>query len=341
VNKKTDNKTNNKSFSKVFGLLRSREASLLLVMILLVAVIQWRSGGMFLTGTVLTQLTQNYAYTMVLSFGMFLVLLIGGIDISIGATLALSGMSTSLLMAEGIIKNPLLAFLFSILVGTICGCIIGVTITKGKVIPIIATLGLQYIFRGLTYMVSGSKWVSSDQMLAGYKSFAQGSFLGLNNLFWIVIVLFVVILVFLKWTNFGRQIYEVGSNPDAARISGIRIDRVKITVYAINGAIAGLAGAMYTSMYATAQGNMANGAEMDVIAACVIGGVSLDGGQGSVTGVLLGATTIAIISKSLSLVGIDAFWQQALKGAIIAVAVLVNVIVQRNAARKALEGREI
>jgi len=330
-----------KNNSKIGSLLRSREASLLLVMILLVGVIQWRSGGKFLTGTVISQLVQNYAYTMVLSFGMLLVLLIGGIDISIGATLALSGMSTSLLMRDGIITNPLVAFLFSILVGLACGAVIGLIVAKGKVIPIIATLGMQYIYRGLTYLVSDTQWVPSDKMLDGYKTFAQSGFLGINNLFWIVIVLFVVMLIFLKWTNLGRQIYEVGSNVEAAKISGIHIDRIKIIVYSINGAIAGLAGAMYTSMYATAQGNMANGAEMDVIAACVIGGVSLDGGQGNAFGVLLGAITIAIIGKSLSLVGIDAFWQQALKGGIILVAVLVNVIVQRNAARRALEGREI
>lgn len=334
-------KNPNKKLGKVTGLLRSREASLMLVMILLVALIEWRSGGKFLTGTVITQLTQNYAYTMVLSFGMLLVLLIGGIDISIGASLALSGMSASLLMRDGIITNPFVAFLFSIVVGLACGAVIGVIVSKGKVIPIIATLGMQYIYRGLTYLVSDTQWVPSDKMLAGYKAFAQGSFLGLNNLFWIVIVLFAVMLVFLRWTNLGRQIYAVGSNPEAAKVSGIHIDRIKIIVYTINGAIAGLAGAMYTSMYATAQGNMANGAEMDVIAACVIGGVSLDGGQGSAFGVLLGAITIAIIGKSLSLVGIDAFWQQTLKGAIIAVAVLINVLVQRSAARRALEGREI
>mgnify|MGYP002517850210 CR=1 FL=1 len=139
----------------------------------------------------------------------------------------------------------------------------------------------------------------------------------------------------------GKHIYAVGSNPEAAKISGIQLDRVKIIVYTINGGIAGLAGAMYTSFYASAQGNMADGAEMDVIAACVIGGVSLNGGQGSAFGVLLGAITVAIIGKSLSLVGIDAFWQQALKGAVILVAVVINVMVQRNAARKALEGREI
>ena len=334
-------KKNNNALGKVSGLLRSREASLMLVMILLCAVIQWRSGGKFLTGTVINQLTQNYAYTAVLAFGMLLVLLIGGIDISIGATLALSGMSTCLMMRDGFITNPVIAFAFSTLIGTLCGLAIGVVVSKGKVIPIIATLGMQYIYRGLTYFISKTQWVSSDKMLAGYKDFALGNFLGINNLFWIVIVVFAAMIVFLKWTGFGRQIYAVGSNADAAKISGINIDRVKIIVYTLNGAIAGLAGAMYTSLYASAQGNMATGAEMDVIAACVIGGVSLNGGQGSALGVLLGAITIAIISKSLSLVGIDAFWQQALKGAIILVAVLVNVVVQRNAARKALEGRDI
>ena len=330
-----------KKSNKFSELLRSREASLMLVMILLCAVIQWRSGGKFLTGTVINQLTQNYAYTAVLAFGMLLVLLIGGIDISIGATLALSGMSTCLMMRDGFITNPVIAFAFSTLIGTLCGLAIGVVVSKGKVIPIIATLGMQYIYRGLTYFISKTQWVSSDKMLAGYKDFALGNFLGINNLFWIVIVVFAAMIVFLKWTGFGRQIYAVGSNADAAKISGINIDRVKIIVYTLNGAIAGLAGAMYTSLYASAQGNMATGAEMDVIAACVIGGVSLNGGQGSALGVLLGAITIAIISKSLSLVGIDAFWQQALKGAIILVAVLVNVVVQRNAARKALEGRDI
>ena len=180
--------------SKLSDLLRSREASLLLVLILLCAVIQWRSGGKFLSGTVVSQLMQNYAYIMVLAFGMLLVLLIGGIDISIGATVALSGMSTCLLMRDGIITNPALAYGFSILVGAVCGLVIGVIISKGNVIPIIATLGMQYIDRSLTYFVSGTLWVSADKMLPGYKDFAQGSFLGIDNLFWIVLVVFAGIL---------------------------------------------------------------------------------------------------------------------------------------------------
>lgn len=327
--------------SKFGAFLRSREASLLLVMILLCAVIQWRSGGKFLSDTVISQLMQNYAYIMVLAFGMLLVLLIGGIDISVGATLALSGMTSCIMMKEGILTSALSVYAVSTLIGVVCGLLIGLVIAKGRVIPIIATLGFQYIYRGLTYTISNSDWVGTSEMSMEFKQFAQGTTLGINNLICITIVVFLVFFIFLKWTDFGRQIYAVGSNADAAKISGIRIDRVKILVYTINGAIAGICGSMLTGYYATAQPNMAVNSEMDVIAACVIGGVSLDGGQGSAVGVLLGGITIAVISKSLSMVGINAFWQQSLKGGIILVAVIINVLVQRAADRRALEGREI
>ena len=334
------NKTLQKG-GKLGELLRNRESSLLLVMILLVAVIQWRSNGVFLSGTVVSQLLQNYSYIMVLSFGMLLVLLIGGIDIAIGATMAISAMSTCLMMRDGFITSAPLAFLMSIAIGLVCGLVIGLIVAKGKVIPIIATLGAQYIFRGLTFYVSDSDWVSRDEMLPEYTAFAQGEFLGINNLFWIVIAVFAVTLVFLKWTGFGRQIYAVGSNADAAKISGINIDRVKIIVYAINGGIAGLAGAMYTSLYTSAQGNMADGAEMDVIAACVIGGVSMNGGRGSVAGVLFGALTMAVINKALPLVGIDALAQNTVQGIIILVVIIMNVLMQRSAEMNNLKRREM
>ncbi len=327
--------------SRFKELLRGREFSLVVVLILLCIVIQWRSGGKFFTRDVITQMASNYAHTAVLTFGMMMVLLIGGIDISIASTLAFSGMAASMLMQDGILPNPMAVFCASTAIGLACGLVVGLVIAKGKVIPIIATLGMQYIYRGLTYVISDSKWVSADEMLPSYLNFARGSFLGIPYLFWIVIAVFIIVTLMLKWTNFGRQIYAVGSNADAAKISGINIDRVKIVIYTVNGAIAGLAGAMFTSKYGSAQSNMATAAEMDVIAACVIGGISLDGGQGSTLGALLGVITIAIISKSLSLVGIDAFWQRALKGAIILFAVMINVLVQRAAERRTLEGREI
>lgn len=333
------NKTLQKK-GKLAELLRSREVSLLLVLVLLCAFIQFRNNQ-FLTANVINGIFKNYAYTMVMSFGMLLVLLIGGIDISVGATLALSGMTACILMKEGIIANTLVVYGVSIAVGLVCGLLIGLVIAKGKVIPIIATLGFQYIYRGLTYAISDSDWVGTSEMSQGFKDFAQGGIFGLNHLICITIVVFVVFLIFLKWSNFGRSIYAVGSNADAAKISGIRIDRIKIAVYTISGAIAGLCGAMLTGYYATAQPNMATNSEMDVIAACVIGGVSLDGGQGSAVGVLLGAITMAVIGKSLSMVGISPFWQQALKGGIILLAVVINVLVQRGADRRMLKERDI
>ncbi len=326
--------------NKLGGLLRQREVSLLLVLVLLCAFIQIRNSS-FLTFNVIDGIFKNYAYTMVLSFGMLLVLLIGGIDISVGATLAFCGMAGSLLMKNGVLQSGLLVYLFTTVMGFACGALIGLVIAKGGVIPIIATLGFQYIYRGLTYLISNSTWVGTAYMLKDFKDFAQGRFLGINHLVCITILTFLIFFVFLKWSTFGRQIYAVGSNAEAAEISGIRIGKIKILVYAICGAVAGLCGAMFTGYYASAQNNMAVGAEMDVIAACVIGGVSLNGGQGSAVGVLLGAITIAVISKSLSLVGINAFWQQALKGAIILISVVINVLVQRGIDRRALEGREI
>ena len=223
---------------------------------------------------------------------------------------------------------------------TLLTIVIGLVIAKGKVIPIIATLGFMYIYRGLTYFVSDSTWVGTAYMLQDFKTFAQGTTLGINNLVCITLCVYVVFFIILRWTRIGRQIYAVGSNVEAAEVSGIPIDRIKILVYAINGAIAGLCGSMYTGYYASAQNDMATGSEMDIIAACVIGGVSLSGGQGSVVGVFLGAVTIAVISKSLSMVGIDPFWQQALKGGIILAAIIINVLVQRSITKRTLEARE-
>ncbi len=330
----------NRTGGRLGALLRQRETSLLFVLILLCLAIQMRNSQ-FLTANVINGILKNYAYTMVMAFGMMLVLLIGGIDISVGAILALSGMSACQLMKNGLVQYGITVYAVSTGIGLLCGLITGLVIAKGKVIPIIATLGFMYIYRGLTYIVSDSTWVGVAYMLDDFKDFAQSTFLGINHLIWITVIVFAVFFVFLRWTTFGRKIYAVGSNAAAAEISGIKIDRIKILVYTINGGICGLCGSMYTGYYASAQNNMALGAEMDVIAACVIGGVSLNGGQGSALGVLLGGLTIAVISKSLSMVGINPFWQQALKGGIILLSVIINVLVQRTAARRSLEGREI
>jgi rhamnose transport system permease protein len=235
-------------------------------------------------------------------------------------------------------------FLVSIVIGTSCGLLVGLVIAKGKVIPIIATLGFTNIFRGATYIVSESRWVSAYQFQSAFKKFAQTNTLSmglLNNLVFIALLCYIAFFYIMRWTRFGRRVYAVGSNPEAAQVSGINIPRIKLLVYTIGGAFAGLVGAMYTALYASAQSDMGTGMEMDAIASCVLGGVSLSGGQGSVTGVLLGALTMAVISKALPLIGISQFWQRAIKGAIILIAIIVNVLAQRTIEKNALKEREI
>ena len=317
-----------------------REFGLLVVFIVFCGIIQLRNPQ-FLTATVIDSILRNYSYTILMTSAMLMVLLVGGIDISVGSTLALAGMTSALLMRDGFITSVWLAYLTSLGVGILCGLLVGLIITKGKVLPIIATLGFMYVYRGLTFFISDSRWVSMVQLLEEFRYFSRGTTLGLSNLIWFAVIVYVFVFIMLNWTRLGRQIYAVGSNPEAAKVSGIRIDRIKLFVYTFNGALAGLSGAMFVGFYAGAQPDIAMGIELDIIAACVIGGVSLRGGQGTIPGVLLGALFIAVINRSLSLVGIDPFWQQSLKGMIILLSVIANIVMQRQAVRRNLEKKEI
>jgi len=321
-------------------LVSRREFSLLLVLVAVGAIVQWQNPA-FLTVGQIDSILRNYSFMIMLATGMLMVLLLGGIDISVGSTLALSGMASALLMRDGIITSGLTAYLFSVAVGAVCGLLVGLVIAKGKVLPIIASLGFMYVFRGMTFFISDNQWVGTRFLVPEYLDFSRGSTLGISNLVWIVLAVYILVFIVLRWTKLGRQIYAVGSNPEAALVSGIRIDRIKLIVYTFNGALAGLAGAMFVGSFASAMNNSAMGMELDIIAACVIGGVSLGGGQGSVPGVLLGGLLIAVLARSLSLMGIDQFWQQALLGSVILLAVISNVIMTRHAARRSLERREI
>ena len=164
--------------------------------------------------------------------------------------------------------------------------------------------------------------------------------LGLSPVIWIIIACYVFFFIFMKWFRTGRKIYAVGSNPEAAEVSGINVKNIKLMVHAIMGLLAGLAGAIQVSVYASAMPDMQQGGEMDVIAACVIGGVSMSGGRGSVIGVLFGSLIMAMIPRALPLLRIDALWQNMIKGVLILIVVVVNVILQRIADRNALKKRE-
>ncbi len=318
----------------------SREILLVGILILLFAVVTVISPS-FLTPKSIMDMLKNNAVTMVMVLGMLCVMLVGGIDISIMSTLALSGMSVGMLLKYEVITSPVLAFLISIAIGTACGLLVGLVISRANVPPIIATMGFMYVFRAMGYLVSnGGEWAGAAA-LGSFKDFATTKFLGINCVIWVIILCYVFFYFFMKWTRTGRKIYAVGSNASAAEVSGINVKNIKMMVYVIMGFLAGLGGALQVSVYASAMPDMQQGGEMDVIAACVIGGVSMSGGRGSVIGALLGSLILATIAKALPLVGFDALWQNTIKGVLILVVVVVNVVLQRIADKNALKRREM
>lgn len=307
---------------------RFRELGLLGFIIILAILVQMRNAS-FLTIENINDLIINTAILSILSVGMMLVIVTRGIDLSIGATLALSGMITAMTVSANPGLPPLLLILLGTIVGLVCGTILGSLVSKGDILPIIASLGMMNVFRGLTFIVSKGKWISAYQMSAGFKGIATGSILGINNLVFIAIIIFIISFYFINHTRTGRQIYAVGSNPDSAKISGINSNKVLLMVYAIMGALAGLAGVLWVSRFASAQNDTGMGYEMNVIAACVLGGVSIAGGSGKVSGIVLGSLLLGILNNALPLINVSPFWQQAIQGVIILVAVITNVLVKR------------
>ncbi len=319
--------------------MKMRELSLIFVLVLLIAVVSIINPAFFTIDNFL-EVLKNNVVTLIPTLGMLMVLLIGGIDISIASTMALAGMAVGLLFKYNKISSTFLGILIALAIGAVCGLLMGIIIGLGKVPPIIATMGGMYIFRALAYLVGNSQWAGAEA-LGTYKEFALKSILGVNVTIWITILCYIIFFILLKWTKFGRNIYAVGSNAEAAEISGIKVARVKIAVYTIMGLLCGLTGALNTSIYASAQPNSLTGKEMDVIAACVIGGVSMSGGRGSVGGALLGGLVLAVIAKALPLVHIPSIAQNTIKGVLIVVVIIVNVLTQRAMNKRALARREM
>lgn len=318
----------------------SRELGLLAFIVVLALLFQIRNPK-FLTLSNLKDLFTNTAILGVLSVGMMMVLLTGGIDLSIGATIAFSGMVTALTVSANPAISPLLSLLQGMAVGLVIGVIIGVLIAYCKILPIIASLGMMNIVRGLTYLVSKGKWVSAYQMSDGFKAISTGTTLGINNLVVIAIVIYLIFSYFLNNTRTGRYVYAVGSSPETADIVGIPRRRILLLVYATMGALAGLAGVLWVSRYASAQGDTAQGYEMSVIAAVVLGGVSVSGGRGKVSGIILGTILFGMLNNALPLINVSPFWQQAIQGVVILLAVISNVLIKRNNDRMTLRKRAI
>ncbi len=341
-----------------------REIGLILIIVLLVTIVGIRTPA-FASVEKLFFIVEDTATLAILAFGMMCVMLVGSIDISISGIMAFSAMAAGMIMKNNLtttevtqivdgvekvvkIRNsiPLYQIIgIAMLIGAGCGLVNGLIIAYGNVLPIITTLGTQYIIYGLAHVISNGQAVYKKDMSAAFTDFTRDfSILGVNSKTWIMIVVFIVMFVFITYFRAGRHLYAVGSNAEAAQMRGINVRRSKLLAHIIMGALAGLAGVLFASHDNKITQDLKTGYEMYVIAACVIGGVSVTGGAGKITGVLLGALTIGVINNGLPmlrLTGNAEFWKKLIQGGLILVAVIANAVMQRAVQKQNLRRRKL
>ncbi len=270
----------------------------------------------FLTPTNLLNVIRQISIFGILAIGQTFVILISGIDLSVGSILALVVVLTGGLLPEwGIVPTIFLG----LLVGTLMGFINGLGVTKGNVQPFVMTLGMLGIARGLAFMYTGGMPI--PVLNADFLYIGNGYFLGMPVPGILFVALVVVAALILNYTPFGRYVYAIGSNSEAARLSGIRVDLIKTSVYAICGFTAAIAGIVFASQLAVAPAIAGEGYELDAIAAVVVGGADLFGGEGGMFGTFLGAAIIGSLSNILNLTGVNPFVQKLAKGVLIIAAV--------------------
>ncbi|TXJ53706.1 ABC transporter permease subunit [Brachyspira aalborgi] len=265
-------------------------------------------------------LLRQSAINGLIAFGMTCVILTGGIDLSVGSVLAL----TSIICAHTIkigLPAPL-SMLIALIFGIILGTISGLMVTKSRLQPFIATLITMTGYRGLTMILSGGKPISRLGNNLLLNQIGKGSFLGIPVPVWILIIFFAIFLFVLKKTVLGRQIYATGSNAKAAELAGININNIKLIVYAVSGFMASLSGLILVSRLGSAQPTLGSGYELDAIAAVALGGTSMTGGRGKITGTLIGILIIAVLNNGLNIIGVSSYYQDVVKALVIFLAVI-------------------
>ena len=304
-------------------LFKSREALLASAIIALIAVVATRFPA-FAAPVNLAQVFNDTSILIILALAQMTVILTRSIDLSTASNLCFTGMAVAMLNRAHP-ELPIAVIIgVSLLWGLALGAFNGMLVWKIGIPPIVVTLGTLTIYRGLTFVLSGGAWVNADKMSPAFIDFQRQALLGIPVLSWIATLVIAAFYVFLRYTRQGRDIYAIGVNPTAAVYTGIDVGRTKFIAFCISGLVSGLAGYLWISRYVIASVEVANGYELNVIAACVIGGISIAGGVGSVPGAVLGALFLGLIGLALPVINVSPFWQLAISGAAILVAIILN-----------------
>ena len=317
------------------SIFKQREVQLAIIIILLVFAIGARAP-VFLTAKSLDSLLTDSSFLVMLVLAQMLVILTRGIDLSVAANLALCGMAVALIGYKFPGVPVALLIPLAMAIGLALGSINGALIGFLRLPPIVVTLGSMSVFRGMIFVLSGGAWVSSHQMTPEFINFPLQRTLGLTHLVWFALAAILLAWWVVRYTRFGRELYAIGNHPVSARYVGVPLPLRLFAVYAISGMVAGLCGYLWVARYAVAFTEIAAGFELSVIAACVIGGISIAGGVGSVLGAVLGALFLGVINNALPIIQISPFWQSAITGTVIVAAVVINAREGKSAGKQIL-----
>lgn len=315
--------------------LQQREILLGLMIVSLIGLVGLRAP-VFLSTSSLSNLLTDSTLLIMLAVTQMFVIITRGIDLSVASNLALSGMMSALLASKFPDLPLLLIILVAMAIGLGLGLINGYLIGYLGLPPIVVTLGTMSVYRGLVFVLSGGAWVSSHQMPAAFIAFPLSQLLGITHLIWIAGIVVGIMWYLSRYTHFGRDLYAIGNQPNAANYIGIPTPRRLFWTYGLSGLMAGLCGYLWVARYAVAYTEIAYGFEFTVIAACVIGGINIAGGAGTVSGAVLGSLFLAVINNALPVMKISPFWQSALTGVVILAAVMINASSNKKSSRQIL-----
>jgi rhamnose transport system permease protein len=303
--------------------LRIRELGILLVLALVVAVTAV-ANPRFLSAQSIRDLLLNASIIALLTVGQTLVVITRNVDLSVGSVLGLAAFMTGDLLAGNHGLPIVVALLAGIALGAACGVVNGAVTAIGRVPSLVVTLGTLYVFRGIDYAWAGGRQINASNLPDSLLTLGSGRFFGVPYLVAITVVLVAVAAYVLRSYRSGRELYAIGSNPDAAVLAGIPVGRRVFAAFVLSGAVAGLAGMLWTARYGTVDATAGTGFELAVISAVVVGGVNIFGGSGSVVGAALGALLLSTIGSALVVLKVPSFWQQAIVGALLIGAIALD-----------------
>ncbi len=311
---------------------QAREFGLLVVLAVIIVFVGVQQPR-FLQISNFEHILQSIAIIAIVAVGETLVILTRNVDLSVGSVVGFSAFASANLLKNHPSLNLLLVFLFGCAIGAVLGAVNGLLVAYAGIPAIVVTLGTLNIYRGLDFAVAGGSEVSAFQVPTAFLNIAGAYVLGIPLLVIIAAVIAIIAGYFLRYSRQGRQLYAIGSNPDAAQVVGIRKSRLTFMAFLATGVLSGFAGVLWASYFATINSGAAGGLELLVIAAVVVGGVSIMGGTGTMLGAMLGAIVLGTIQNALGVLRVDQFWLQAIYGAAILIAVALDALVTQQVQR--------